>query len=51
MENRMFCYQCQETAGCHAARLPQPNVAKVLAENFGIAGIGTVEDDSKLFFG
>jgi hydroxylamine reductase len=28
-----------------------PNVAKVLVENFGIAGIGTVEDDLKLFFG
>nr|WP_294494741.1 hydroxylamine reductase [uncultured Mediterraneibacter sp.] len=28
-----------------------PNVAKVLVENFGISGIGTVEDDLKLFFG
>ena len=28
-----------------------PNVAKVLVENFGIAGIGTVEEDRKLFFG
>ena len=28
-----------------------PNVAKVLVENFGIAGIGTVEDDLQLFFG
>ena len=28
-----------------------PNVAKVLVENFEIAGIGTVEDDMKLFFG
>lgn len=28
-----------------------PNVAKVLVENFGIAGIGTVEDDIDLFFG
>lgn len=28
-----------------------PNVAKVLVENFGIAGIGTVEDDMKLYFG
>lgn len=28
-----------------------PNVAKVLVEQFGIAGIGTVEDDLKLFFG
>lgn len=28
-----------------------PNVAKVLVENFGIAGIGTVEDDIRLFFG
>ncbi|MFT3983035.1 MAG: hydroxylamine reductase [Lachnospiraceae bacterium] len=28
-----------------------PNVAKVLIENFGIAGIGTVEEDMDLFFG
>ena len=28
-----------------------PNVAKVLVENFGIAPIGSVEDDMKLFFG
>ena len=28
-----------------------PNVAKVLIESFGISGIGTVEDDMKLFFG
>ena len=28
-----------------------PNVAKVLVDNFGIAGIGTVEDDLQLFFG
>lgn len=28
-----------------------PNVAKVLVENFGITGIGTVEDDIRLFFG
>ena len=27
-----------------------PNVAKVLVENFGIAGIGTVDEDLKLFF-
>lgn len=27
-----------------------PNVAKVLVEQFGIAGIGTVEEDMKLFF-
>ena len=27
-----------------------PNVANVLVDNFGIAGIGTVEDDMKLFF-
>lgn len=26
-----------------------PNVAKVLVENFGIAGVGTVEDDIRLF--
>lgn len=28
-----------------------PNVAQVLADQFGIAGIGTVEEDMKLFFG
>jgi len=28
-----------------------PNVAKVLVENFGIAGIGEVEEDIKLFMG
>ena len=28
-----------------------PNVANVLVKNFGIAGIGTVEEDLKLFFG
>jgi len=28
-----------------------PNVAKVLVENFGIAGIGTVQEDIKLFMG
>lgn len=28
-----------------------PNVAKVLVESFGIAGIVTVEDDLNLFFG
>ncbi len=28
-----------------------PNVAKVLVDNFGIAGIGSVEDDLALFFG
>ena len=28
-----------------------PNVAKVLSENFGIAGIGTVEEDMEKFFG
>ncbi|MGD6729560.1 MAG: hydroxylamine reductase [Pleomorphochaeta sp.] len=27
-----------------------PNVANVLVENFGISGIGSVEDDIKLFF-
>lgn len=27
-----------------------PNVAKVLVDTFGIAGMGTVEDDMKLFF-
>ena len=28
-----------------------PNVAKILTDTFGIAGIGPVEDDLKLFFG
>ncbi|SHK50025.1 hydroxylamine reductase [Hathewaya proteolytica DSM 3090] len=28
-----------------------PNVAKVLVENFGIAGIGTVDEDIQLFLG
>lgn len=28
-----------------------PNVAKVLVDNFGIAGIGTVDEDLKLFLG
>ena len=28
-----------------------PNVANVLVNNFGIAGIGSVEDDIELFFG
>ena len=28
-----------------------PNVAKVLVENFGIAGITTVEEDMEMFFG
>ncbi len=28
-----------------------PNVVNVLVENFGIAGIGTVDEDLKLFFG
>lgn len=28
-----------------------PNVAKVLIENFGIAGIGTMEEDMEKFFG
>jgi hydroxylamine reductase len=28
-----------------------PNVAKVLVENFGIAGIGTVDEDLKMFLG
>ncbi|MGI5893870.1 MAG: hydroxylamine reductase [Candidatus Merdivicinus sp.] len=28
-----------------------PNVTKILVENFGIAKIGTVEEDKKLFFG
>lgn len=28
-----------------------PNVANVLIKNFGISGIGTVDDDLKLFFG
>ena len=28
-----------------------PGVAKVLVETFGIAGIGTVDEDIKLFMG
>lgn len=28
-----------------------PNIAKVLVDNFGITGVGAVEDDMKLFFG
>ena len=28
-----------------------PNVANILVDKFGIAGIGTVEDDIALFFG
>jgi len=28
-----------------------PNVAKVLVDTFGIAGIGTVDDDIRLFLG
>lgn len=28
-----------------------PNVAKVIVDNFGLSGIGTVEDDLKLFIG
>ena len=35
-------------------RLPaflSPNVAKVLVENFGIAGIGTVDEDTKVLIG
>ena len=28
-----------------------PNVAKVLMDNFGIAGIGTVDEDIKMFMG
>ena len=28
-----------------------PNVANVLVEKFGIAGIGEVDDDIKLFMG
>ena len=28
-----------------------PNVTKVLVENFGLAPMGTVEEDMKLFFG
>ena len=28
-----------------------PGVARVLTDNFGIAGIGTVEEDIDLFFG
>ena len=28
-----------------------PNVTKVLVDNFGIASIGSVEEDMKIFFG
>ena len=28
-----------------------PNVAKVLIDTFGIAGVGTVDEDMKLFLG
>ena len=28
-----------------------PNVAKVLVDNFGIAGIGSVDEDMELFLG
>ena len=28
-----------------------PNVAKVIVENFGLSGIGTVEEDIEIFFG
>ena len=28
-----------------------PNVTNMVVENFGIAGIGTVDEDLKLFFG
>ena len=28
-----------------------PNVANVLVENFGIAGVGTVDEDIKAFLG
>lgn len=28
-----------------------PNVAKVLVESFGIAGIGTVDEDLKMLLG
>ncbi len=28
-----------------------PNIAKILIENFGIAGIGTVDEDMKIFLG
>mgnify|MGYP005826710159 CR=1 FL=1 len=60
----MLCSSCQETskgAGCtikgvkniHLGptlpRFLSPNVGKVLVENFGISGIGTVEDDQELF--
>ena len=33
----------------HLAAFLSPNVAKVLVDNFGIAGIGSVEEDLKLF--
>ena len=36
-------------SGRHYLAFLSPNVAKVLVEKFGIAGIGTVEDDIELF--
>ena len=40
-----------ELTGCREESLEGTNVSKVLVESFGIAGIGTVEDDLELFFG
>jgi hydroxylamine reductase len=42
--------RCEEhPPWAHPARLLSPNVANVLVEKFGIAGIGTVEEDIELF--
>ena len=50
MSESMFCFQCQETAGCTGCTaFLSPNVANVLIENFGIGGITKVEDDLKIF--
>jgi hydroxylamine reductase len=35
----------------HLGPFLSPNVAKVLTDTFGIAGIGTVEEDLNRFFG
>jgi hydroxylamine reductase (hybrid-cluster protein) len=50
----MFCYQCQETAkgtGCEVRGVcgKTEEVAMILVETFGIAGIGNVENDIALF--
>ncbi|SDB59774.1 Prismane/CO dehydrogenase family protein [Ruminococcaceae bacterium FB2012] len=57
MEQKMFCYQCQETAGCKGCTAcgvcgKQPEVAvmqDLLVDSFGIAGITTVDEDMRIF--